>query len=190
MPDAMEILRDNVARLMTARDWSQHTLAAKSGVSQSAIGYVLRYRDQQDKRPGIEKIEQIARAFGLQAWQIMCPTNAQPEPEALDVELLRASIAGAIDAYRSKNMLIDDQRLAAAAAFLYRRVHEGVSMRAATNVVQQELSRFGANLAQHPNVSALGKETREPTAKGTVRRGTPGVGRNPGRKGVPTKTRG
>lgn len=189
MPDAMEILRDNVARLMDVREWSQRALAAKSGVSQSAVGYVLRYRDQHDKRPGIETIEQIAHAFGLQAWQLMCPADAQPEPISLDVELLRESIAAAIQSYRSKDMLIDDQRLAAAAAFLYRRVHEGTSMRSATDVVKQELSRFGATLASDQNVSVLGKEAREPTAKGAIRRGAAGTGRNPNRKRSTTKAR-
>lgn len=185
----MKNLRDNLARLMAARGWSQHALAAKSGVSQSAIGYMLRYRDPQDKRPGIEKIEKLGKPFGLEAWQLLCPLDAQPAPEPLDFELLREAIREAADAYRSRGMLLDDEQLAAATAFLYRRVQEGTSLRSAKKVVKEELSRFGANLADHPNGSNGGKESRGPTEKGAVRRGPAGTGRNTGRKGSPTKAR-
>lgn len=189
MSDAMTILRDNLARLMAARDWSQHALAAKSGVSQSAIGYVLRYRDHQDKRPGVEQIEKLAKPFGLQAWQLLCPLNAQPVPEPLDAELLREAIREAADAYRSRGMLVDDEHLAAAAAFLYRRVRDGMSLRSAKDVVKQELLRFGPNLATDPDGEKLGNESRGSTKKGTVRRGSAGTGRDTRRKGNRTKAK-
>lgn len=183
MGDAMEILRDNLARLMTARGWSQHVLAAKSGVSQSAIGYVLRYRDRGDKRPGIEKIEMLAKPFGLEAWQLLCPVGALPAPEALDIELLRMSISGAADAFRSRGMLVDDERLAGAAAFLYRRVRDGTSLRSATDVVKDELAKYGANLASESDGSSGGKDSREPVGKGAVRTSPARAGRHTGRKG-------
>lgn len=186
---ATEILRDNIRRLMDARGWSEPALSKKSGVSQSRINYLLNYRDTNDRHPSTLTVEQIATAFGLQAWQLMCPVEAQPVPEPLDAELLRDSIREAADAYRSRGMLIDDERLAGAAAFLYRRVRDGLSLRSATDVVKQELLRFGPNLAIDPDGEKLGKEPRGPAEKGVVRRGSAGTGRDTRRKGNRSKAK-
>lgn len=180
--NATNVLAQNLDRLMESRGWGLVETATRSGVSKSAISNIRNYRDRGDKHPTTETVEALAKAFGLQAWQLMCPVAAQPVPEPLDVDLLRAAISGAANAFRSRGMLVDDERLAGAAAFLYRRVRDGTSLRSATDVVKEELSRFGANLAAGSNGSNGGKETREPTAKGTVRRGPAGTGRDIGRK--------
>jgi transcriptional regulator with XRE-family HTH domain len=170
MPDAMETLRDNVTRLMKARDWSQHTMARKSGVSQSAVGYVMRYRDPQDKRPGLENIEMMAKAFGLQAWQMLCPIEEQPEAEPVDRELLTAAIRTAAETFRMRGTLPDDARLAAAAAFLYRRVHEGTSLKRAAKTVAEQLTRTGMNLAGNSDGPKKGERPRGFAGKGTTGR--------------------
>lgn len=168
MPDAMEILRDNLTRLMAARDWSQRAMAKKSGVSQSMIGYVLRYRDPQDKRPGVEKIELLAKTFGLQAWQMLCPAGAQPEPEPVDMELLGAAIRTAAETFRTRGALPDDARLASAAAYLYRRVREGTSLKRAATSVADQLEHMGMNLAGLQDGPSKGERPRGSSGKGAA----------------------
>lgn len=66
-------IRDNVQRLMQDRGMSQRELAKLAGISQSAVGYLLRYKDVNDRHPTTSTIEAIAGVFGLQAWQLMIP---------------------------------------------------------------------------------------------------------------------
>ncbi|HET6631553.1 MAG TPA: helix-turn-helix transcriptional regulator [Rhodanobacteraceae bacterium] len=71
--DATLAIRDNVRRLMNDRGMSQRALAKAAGVSQSSVGYLLRYRDINDRHPTTSTIEAIAGAFGVQTWQLLIP---------------------------------------------------------------------------------------------------------------------
>lgn len=175
--NATSVLSENLDRLMAARGWGLIETARRSGVSKSAISNIRNYRDPDDKHPTTATVEALAAAFGLQAWQIMCPVNAQPAPEPLDVDLLRTAIRGAVDAYRSRGVLVDDERLAAAAAFLYRRVRDGISLRSATTIVKEELSRVGVKPLGMLDV-AKGGLTHEPDGKGFFRGSPARAGRN------------
>lgn len=54
---------------MARRKWTQEDLAAKSGISQTHIGNILR----QETAATNEKIEAIAAAFKLPSWLLMVP---------------------------------------------------------------------------------------------------------------------
>jgi transcriptional regulator with XRE-family HTH domain len=58
---------ENVRRLMTAMDWSEHDLAKRSGVSQKAINNLL------NRTTGctITTAHKLAAPFGLTGWQLM-----------------------------------------------------------------------------------------------------------------------
>ncbi|MDN5924169.1 MAG: helix-turn-helix domain-containing protein [Xanthomonadales bacterium] len=69
-------IRDNVQQLMQCHGgMSQRELAKKAGLSQSAVGYLLRYRDVNDRHPTTSTIESVAQVFGLEAWQLMVPNQ-------------------------------------------------------------------------------------------------------------------
>lgn len=72
---ATKALADNVRRLMADKNpaWKIIDLARHSGVSKSAVSYLLNYRDSSDRHPTTETIAGIAAAFGLPVWQLMIP---------------------------------------------------------------------------------------------------------------------
>lgn len=61
------LVSSNVRRLMKARDWSEHDLARKSGVSQKAINNLL----NQVTGCTLTTAEKLAAPFGLNGWQLM-----------------------------------------------------------------------------------------------------------------------
>jgi transcriptional regulator with XRE-family HTH domain len=66
-------LADNVRRLMADTGLSQEGLAKRAGISQRAVGYLVNYRDAQDRHPTTQTIAAIALAFDLEVWQLMMP---------------------------------------------------------------------------------------------------------------------
>lgn len=68
-------LRDNVARLMEHTGMSQRELAKEAGISQRAVGYLLQYKDINDRHPTTSTIEAVAQVFNLDAWQLMIPNQ-------------------------------------------------------------------------------------------------------------------
>jgi transcriptional regulator with XRE-family HTH domain len=72
------VLRRNLKALMgtKAGPTSQGELHRKSGVAQSTIGRIL---SAEGEDSGIETVDRIAKAYGLQGWQLlvagMDPTN-------------------------------------------------------------------------------------------------------------------
>lgn len=72
------VLRRNLKALMATKEGprSQNALAEKSGVAQATIGRIL---SDEGVDAGIETVDKIARAYGLEGWQIMVagmdPTN-------------------------------------------------------------------------------------------------------------------
>lgn len=150
---ATEILRDRVRALMARRDWNQQTLAAKSGVSQSRIAYLLNYHDQNDRHPTTKIIEQFAVAFGVPAWELLrpegCLATGVSEADPLDSELLATALAESADVFRKFNAMPTFQELAAAAVHMYDEVQTGIPMRRVAAQVARDLDqvRRGINLA-------------------------------------------
>jgi transcriptional regulator with XRE-family HTH domain len=66
-------LVDNVRRLMAHAEWTQRELAQRAGISQRAVGYLINYKDGQDRHPTTQTVEAIAVAFEIEAWQLMMP---------------------------------------------------------------------------------------------------------------------
>jgi transcriptional regulator with XRE-family HTH domain len=64
-----EAVGKNLKRLMEAYKLTQPQLAKKAGVAQRTISNILNATNE----PGIEKINKIARVFGLQGWQLQMP---------------------------------------------------------------------------------------------------------------------
>jgi len=64
-----EAVAKNLRRLMEVYNLSQPQVAKKAGVSQRTVSNILNAANE----PGIEKINKIARAFGLQGWQLQMP---------------------------------------------------------------------------------------------------------------------
>jgi transcriptional regulator with XRE-family HTH domain len=64
-----EAVAKNLRRLMAMRGLTQPQLAKKAGVAQRTISNILSASNE----PGIEKINKIARVFGLQGWQLQMP---------------------------------------------------------------------------------------------------------------------
>lgn len=70
-----KILAANIFRLRTDNNWSQTTLAKKSGVVQSAISYLEK---AEGKSPTLDTIEGLATAFGVPSWTLLVPTDNMP----------------------------------------------------------------------------------------------------------------
>lgn len=71
----MRALADNVLRLKERRGWSLAALARRAGVSKSALGYLVNWSDPNDRHATMETVEAIARAFEIEAWQLMVPDS-------------------------------------------------------------------------------------------------------------------
>jgi transcriptional regulator with XRE-family HTH domain len=64
-----EAVAKNLAKLMDAHRLTQQQLAKKADVAQRTISNILNASNE----PGIEKINKIARVFGLEGWQLQMP---------------------------------------------------------------------------------------------------------------------
>lgn len=64
-----QILAENLAKLMSSRPEldSQPKVAARSGLGQTSISRLLR----QDASATTDSLDQIARAFGMEPWQLL-----------------------------------------------------------------------------------------------------------------------
>lgn len=82
------VLRQNLKALMTEGDGprSQSALHKRSGVAQATIGRILSGEGENTR---IETVERLAKAYGLEAWQLlvagMDPANA-PVLQAVSAE--------------------------------------------------------------------------------------------------------
>lgn len=70
-----DILADNLAHLMSTRPdlSSGPKLAKASGISQKTINNIVERRHD----PKLESIEKIAKVFGMEAFQLLCPLSEQ-----------------------------------------------------------------------------------------------------------------
>lgn len=63
-------LAGNLKVLMDTKGWTQTQTATKSGVSQRTVSNML---DPDGPSPSLDKVEQIAAAFGLNGWHLIMP---------------------------------------------------------------------------------------------------------------------
>lgn len=75
------VLAQNLKALMKTKGGpnSQIALGKKSGVAQATIGRILK----QETAASIETVDQLARAFGLEGWQLMVPGMDSQNPPVL-----------------------------------------------------------------------------------------------------------
>ena len=73
-PSARKVLADNVYYLMHNRpneEWGQQKVGDKAGVAQTTITNMC---NPDGPFPTLKRIELVAHAFGLEAWQLLLPT--------------------------------------------------------------------------------------------------------------------
>ena len=80
---------------MARHQLSQHALGKRAGISQTSVGYVVNYRDENDRHAGVDTIEAIAVALGVEPAQLLDPKMRTAEQIAgvavtgVDVDTLR-----------------------------------------------------------------------------------------------------
>lgn len=76
------VLRQNLRALMQTQGGphSQGELSRKSGVAQATIGRIL---SKEGENARIETVERLARAYGLQGWQLMIAGMDPDNPPVL-----------------------------------------------------------------------------------------------------------
>lgn len=164
------VLRDNVARLMSQYGWTQQGLAKRSGVSQSRIAYLLGYRDKQDRHPTTDTIQRLATALGVSAWQLLCPLDAQPQPPAVNPELLEYALQLAIDLMRDRGEVPQNKRVCAAAALAYPIFAASGSWQAAGASVRDYLASMPAQGASSSKLPPTGGKGNGRSGKGATGR--------------------
>jgi transcriptional regulator with XRE-family HTH domain len=85
MDDIREILATNLKTLMTMSEncKSQNSLAKRSGVAQTTIGNYL--NKTYVGYPNLEKVEMLARSFGLEAWHLLHPTMGNKQLSEVEI---------------------------------------------------------------------------------------------------------
>jgi transcriptional regulator with XRE-family HTH domain len=68
-PNPRESLAKNVAMLLRIHNMGQSDLARKSGVNQKTISNIVHGKNA----PNLDKVDAIAKAFGLDAWHLILP---------------------------------------------------------------------------------------------------------------------
>jgi len=83
-------LASNLARLMAVSEdlKTQMALAKRSGVAQTTISNYLRPASYEGA-PQLDKIEKLAKAFGLEAWHLIHPTMGDREFNRRELDLYR-----------------------------------------------------------------------------------------------------
>ncbi len=83
-------LARNLARLMAVSEdmRTQMALAKRSGVAQTTISNYLR-PSSYDGAPQLDKIEALAKVFGLEAWHLIHPTMGDREFNQRELDLYR-----------------------------------------------------------------------------------------------------
>ena len=73
MPSAREVLALNMIRLRGERGWSQEELAFEAELHRTFIAHV----ERRVRNISLDNIERIAKALGLQAYQLLTPLKAE-----------------------------------------------------------------------------------------------------------------
>lgn len=89
--DEIEIFADNPRCLMEQACKDGHSIGTKlglskaSGVSRAQIIAYLDQRTDQRQAPGVDTVGRIARAFGMQAWQLLVPGISATNPPVIHI---------------------------------------------------------------------------------------------------------
>jgi transcriptional regulator with XRE-family HTH domain len=86
---ALRTLSENLARLIAASGEldSQAKVATKAKVDQKTVNRIANMLNE----PSLDKVEKIAKAFGLEAWQLLVPGLAPGQtPELAQREQMEA----------------------------------------------------------------------------------------------------
>lgn len=78
-PDLKAVVAENVKRLKDYRKKTQGQIAKDAGVSQSSVGRVLAGAVAAD----LDTLSGIAKALGVQAWQLLIPAMQPDNPPVL-----------------------------------------------------------------------------------------------------------
>jgi len=92
---ARQALADNLKKRLAERGWSESELSRRSGVSQKAVNNAV----QQRASTQLDTADAMAKALGINCWQLLAPSNAgtsyaEPEVLRLIANFTRASDAG------------------------------------------------------------------------------------------------
>lgn len=89
MDNIREILASNLSKLMemSIDCKSQNALAKRSKVAQTTIGNYLSINYV--GYPNLEKVEMLARCFGLEAWNLLHPTMGDREITSKEIAAYR-----------------------------------------------------------------------------------------------------
>ena len=91
-----EILSSNLRALIDLHEWSERALAEKSKVAQKTINKIL----NQESSPTVETTEKLAKAFGLNGWQLMVPNLPTDLLESQSLQVLLENYVSASGAGR------------------------------------------------------------------------------------------
>lgn len=63
----------NLIRLRAQRQWSQEALAFECGLHRTFVAHV----ERQVRNISLDNVERLARAFGLEAFELLTPTRVR-----------------------------------------------------------------------------------------------------------------
>lgn len=95
-PNTKEIISSNLRALIDLHQWSERVLAEKSKVAQKTVNKIL----NQESSPSAETIEKLAKAFGLNGWQLMLPNMPTDLLESPSLQVLFDNYASSSGAGR------------------------------------------------------------------------------------------
>jgi transcriptional regulator with XRE-family HTH domain len=97
----MAAVARNLRTLMEREAMTQLKLAKKSGVSQRTISNVL----TESHEPGVETVDQLAKVFKLEGWQLQMPDLP---PELLGSDLVDRTVGALVQASPKGREMIAD----------------------------------------------------------------------------------
>jgi transcriptional regulator with XRE-family HTH domain len=111
MSRSEKILSDTLARLMKAsRDLrSQGAVAKAANIDQRTVGRIV----NQEHSPSLDKLDALAKAFGLEAWEMIAPADKREDAAALTQIELRL-----LDSYRMLKTKDDQDKVVAFVKFV------------------------------------------------------------------------
>jgi|ERR1700733_2531707 len=92
-PDAIEQVRFSIVTLMTNAEIGVTVTAGRAGINPKTINNLINLRHD----PGLSTIENIARVFGLAAWQLLRPGGAEDLKAGAPIDQLLRNYLAASD---------------------------------------------------------------------------------------------
>jgi len=95
-PQTRKVLANNLRRLMVDRNWTQAELAERAGIAQKTVSQVI----NEASAASIETAEALAKAFGLEAWQMLMPPVSTELEKAQEMATLIKQMRNSNDSDR------------------------------------------------------------------------------------------